>query len=185
MIVEAGASACIRAVTATTIVHFGPSSVDAPGDGVLGPPLEAGHGVHVIPLPDELDWRAFMAGGCGMPTALHAVTLAEIAFGDIVVVQGLTGRIEEITLTYVSVRVQDNTTLILPCTYFTTTPFQNYTHQGAHISAVVEIGVTVTRPWRPSLPSSSRTTLPRCRAARSPRVILRAGRSHVWPAIFR
>jgi threonine dehydrogenase-like Zn-dependent dehydrogenase len=45
-------------------------------------------GVHVIPLPDELDWRAFMAGGCGMPTALHAVTLAEIAFGDTVVVQG-------------------------------------------------------------------------------------------------
>jgi threonine dehydrogenase-like Zn-dependent dehydrogenase len=45
-------------------------------------------GVHVIPLPEELDWRAFMAGGCGMPTALHAVTLAEIAFGDTVVVQG-------------------------------------------------------------------------------------------------
>ena len=64
-----------------------------------------------------------------------------IRIDDIVVVQGLTGRIEEITLTYVSVRVQDNTTLILPCTYFTTTPFQNYTHQGAHISAVVEMGV--------------------------------------------
>jgi len=64
-----------------------------------------------------------------------------IRIDDIVVVQGLTGRIEEITLTYVSVRVQDNTTLILPCTYFTTTPFQNYTHKGAHISAVVEIGV--------------------------------------------
>ncbi|MDH2425655.1 zinc-binding dehydrogenase [Sphaerisporangium sp. TRM90804] len=45
-------------------------------------------GVHVIPLPDGLDWRAFLAGGCGMPTALHAVTLGEIAFGDTVVVQG-------------------------------------------------------------------------------------------------
>jgi threonine dehydrogenase-like Zn-dependent dehydrogenase len=45
-------------------------------------------GVHVIPLPGELDWRAFLAGGCGMPTALHAVTLADIAFGDTVVVQG-------------------------------------------------------------------------------------------------
>jgi len=64
-----------------------------------------------------------------------------IRIDDIVVVQGLTGRIEEITLTYVSVRVQDNTTLILPCTYFTTTPFQNWTHKGAHISAVVEIGI--------------------------------------------
>jgi L-iditol 2-dehydrogenase len=60
-------------------------------DGLLGGWAEYIHlmpGVHVIPLPDELDWRAFLSGGCGMPTALHAVTLGEIAFGDTVVVQG-------------------------------------------------------------------------------------------------
>src|SRR3954468_281649 len=60
-------------------------------DGLLGGWSEYIHlrpGVHVIPLPETLDWRAFMAGGCGMPTALHAVTLAEIAFGDYVVIQG-------------------------------------------------------------------------------------------------
>ena len=60
-------------------------------DGLLGGWSEYIHlkpGVHVIPLPEALDWRAFMAGGCGMPTALHAVTLADIAFGDTVVVQG-------------------------------------------------------------------------------------------------
>jgi L-iditol 2-dehydrogenase len=60
-------------------------------DGLLGGWAEYIHlrpGVHVIPLPDSLDWRAFMAGGCGMPTALHAVTLADIAFGDCVVIQG-------------------------------------------------------------------------------------------------
>ena len=60
-------------------------------DGLLGGWAEYIHlkpGVHVIPLPEALDWRAFMAGGCGMPTALHAVTLADIAFGDTVVVQG-------------------------------------------------------------------------------------------------
>lgn len=45
-------------------------------------------GVHIVPLPEELDWRAFMAGGCGLPTALHAVTLGEVGFGDTVVVQG-------------------------------------------------------------------------------------------------
>ena len=45
-------------------------------------------GVHVLSLPPELDWRAFLAAGCGMPTALHAVTLGEVAFGDTVVVQG-------------------------------------------------------------------------------------------------
>jgi small-conductance mechanosensitive channel len=69
-----------------------------------------------------------------------------IRIDDIVVVQGLTGRIDEITLTYVAVRAKDNTTLILPCTFFTTTPFQNWTHKGAHISGVVEIAVTSHAP---------------------------------------
>ncbi len=70
-----------------------------------------------------------------------------IRIDDIVVVQGLTGRIEEITLTYVAVRVKNNTTLILPCTYFTTTPFQNWTHKSAQISGVVEIGVESNSPF--------------------------------------
>jgi small-conductance mechanosensitive channel len=69
-----------------------------------------------------------------------------IRIDDIVVVQGLTGRIEEITLTYVAVRAKDNTTLILPCTFFTTTPFQNWTHKGAQISGVVEIAVDSHAP---------------------------------------
>src|SRR6185312_10170278 len=45
-------------------------------------------GVHIVSLPAELDWRAFLSAGCGMPTALHAVTLGRIDFGDTVVVQG-------------------------------------------------------------------------------------------------
>ncbi|MBK1783405.1 zinc-binding dehydrogenase [Prauserella cavernicola] len=60
-------------------------------DGLLGgwsEHIHLGPGAHLIPLPDSLDWRAFLATGCGMPTALHAVTMAEIQFGDTVVVQG-------------------------------------------------------------------------------------------------
>jgi small-conductance mechanosensitive channel len=74
-----------------------------------------------------------------------------IRIDDIVVVQGQRGRIEEITLTYVAVRAWDNTTHILPCTYFTTTPFQNWTHKGARISGVVEIGVDGHAPVGPLL----------------------------------
>jgi small-conductance mechanosensitive channel len=74
-----------------------------------------------------------------------------IRIDDIVVVQGQRGRIEEITLTYVAVRSWDNTTHILPCTYFTTTPFQNWTHKGARISGVVEIGVDGHAPLEPLL----------------------------------
>lgn len=45
-------------------------------------------GVHIVPLPDELDWRAFLSAGCGMPTALHAISLGDVQFGDTVLVQG-------------------------------------------------------------------------------------------------
>lgn len=76
-----------------------------------------------------------------------------IRIDDIVTVQGMTGRIEEITLTYVSVLVKDNTTLILPCTYFTTTPFQNWTHKGAQITGMVEIGVDAHAPLDALLPA--------------------------------
>ncbi len=69
-----------------------------------------------------------------------------IRIDDIVAAAGQTGRIEEITLTFVSVRLRDNTTLILPCTYFTTTPFQNWTHKGAQITGMVEIGVDAHAP---------------------------------------
>lgn len=60
-------------------------------DGLLGGWSEYVYlrpGVHIIPLPADLEWRAFLSAGCGMPTALHAVTLAEVDFGDTVVVQG-------------------------------------------------------------------------------------------------
>ena len=69
-----------------------------------------------------------------------------IRIDDIVVIGQQRGRIEEITLTYVAVRQSDNTTLILPCTYFTTTPFQNWTHKGSQISGVVEISVNSSAP---------------------------------------
>lgn len=45
-------------------------------------------GVHIVTLPPALPWTIFLAAGCGLPTALHAVELAEIGFGDTVVVQG-------------------------------------------------------------------------------------------------
>ncbi|MGR2752930.1 mechanosensitive ion channel family protein [Agromyces arachidis] len=53
-----------------------------------------------------------------------------IRVGDVVVIEGRQGRIEEITLTYVAVEVWNETTLILPCTYFITTPFENWSHSG-------------------------------------------------------
>ncbi len=45
-------------------------------------------GVHIVKLPPALSPEVFMAGGCGLPTALHAVQRGEVTFGDTVVVQG-------------------------------------------------------------------------------------------------
>jgi threonine dehydrogenase-like Zn-dependent dehydrogenase len=45
-------------------------------------------GVHIVKLPPTLAPEVFMAGGCGLPTALHAVQRGEITFGDTVVIQG-------------------------------------------------------------------------------------------------
>jgi threonine dehydrogenase-like Zn-dependent dehydrogenase len=60
-------------------------------DGVLGgwaEKVELRPGVRVVPLPEGVDERDFLGGGCGLPTALHAVERAGIALGDTVVVQG-------------------------------------------------------------------------------------------------
>ncbi len=104
-----------------------------------------------------------------------------IRIDDIVVVQGQRGRIEEITLTYVAVRAWDNTTSILPCTYFTTTPFQNWTHKAARISGVVEIGVDARAPLDPLL-DGVRAELGRI-LADSPLAAGQGGAVHVEEAV--
>lgn len=45
-------------------------------------------GVHVVSLPEGLPWQTFLAAGCGLPTALHALERAEVRFGDTVAIQG-------------------------------------------------------------------------------------------------
>jgi L-iditol 2-dehydrogenase len=45
-------------------------------------------GVHIMSVPASLPWTTLLAAGCGLPTALHALEQAEVAFGDTVVVQG-------------------------------------------------------------------------------------------------
>lgn len=45
-------------------------------------------GVRLMRMPEGLDPKAFISGGCGMATAFHAVERATIRLGDSVVVQG-------------------------------------------------------------------------------------------------
>lgn len=60
-----------------------------------------------------------------------------IRLDDVVVVEGEWGRIEEITLTYVVVRIWDRRTLVLPISYFLEKPFQNWTRTTADLIGTV------------------------------------------------
>ena len=56
---------------------------------------------------------------------------------DIVVVEGEFGQIEEITLTYVTVRTWDLRRMILPITYFVEKPFQNWSRVSTELLGTV------------------------------------------------
>lgn len=60
---------------------------------------------------------------------------------DVVVVEGEWGRVEEITLTYAVVHIWDDRRLILPTSYFTTRPFENWTHTGSALLGEVLMDV--------------------------------------------
>lgn len=72
-----------------------------------------------------------------------------IRMDDVLVVEGEWGRVEEITLTYVVVRIWDQRRLILPITYFIEKPFQNWTRISADILGTVFIYVDYTLPIEP------------------------------------
>jgi len=58
---------------------------------------------------------------------------------DVMIVEGVWGRIEEITLTYVVVRIWDLRRLVIPISYFVQRPFQNWTRVSADLLGTVFI----------------------------------------------
>lgn len=62
-----------------------------------------------------------------------------IRIDDVVIVENEWGWIEEITLTYVVIRIWDKRRLIVPTTYFIEKPFQNWTRVSADILGTVYI----------------------------------------------
>jgi small-conductance mechanosensitive channel len=68
-----------------------------------------------------------------------------IRIDDVVIVENETGRVEEITLTYVVVRLWDQRRLIVPITWFIDRPFQNWTRNSAELtgSVLLQVGYGV------------------------------------------
>ena len=69
-----------------------------------------------------------------------------IRLDDVVIVENEWGRIEEITLTYVVVRIWNLRRLVVPITHFIEKPFQNWTRSTSDILGTVFLYVDYTVP---------------------------------------
>lgn len=116
------------------IVAIGAILLTFPGVQALGASILASAGVLSV-----------VAGIAAQSTLANVFAGVQLAFSDairvddVVIADGEWGRIEEITLTYVVVSIWDERRLVLPSTYFTSTPFQNWTRSGSELLGAVEL----------------------------------------------
>ncbi|MFB2557361.1 mechanosensitive ion channel family protein [Herbiconiux liangxiaofengii] len=93
---------------------------------------------------------SIIAGLAAQSTLANVFAGMQIAFSDavrvddVVIVESEWGRIEEITLTYVVVHIWDDRRMVLPSTYFTSKPFQNWTRRNSELLGSVEFDLD----WR-------------------------------------
>lgn len=93
-----------------------------------------------------------VVGIAARPLATNVLAGLQIAISqpirvdDVVVVEGEWGRIEQIALTYVVVRVWDLRRLVVPIAYFIENPFENWTRRTAEILGWVYLEVDYTAP---------------------------------------
>ena len=90
-----------------------------------------------------------LAAQRSIATLLAGIQIAltqPIRIDDVVIVENEWGRIEEITLTYVVVRIWDLRRLIVPITYFIEKPFQNWTRISADLLGTVFLYTDYTVP---------------------------------------
>jgi hypothetical protein len=67
-----------------------------------------------------------------------------IRLDDVIVVEGEWARVEELTLSHVVLQIWDDRRLILPTSYFTTKPFQNWTRTRSEVLGSVEFDVDLS-----------------------------------------
>src|SRR5262245_7644548 len=72
-----------------------------------------------------------------------------IRIGDAVLVENEFGNIEEITATYIVIRLWDLRRMIVPLTYFIEKPFQNWTRESTSLIGTVLLKVDFTTPIDP------------------------------------
>src|SRR5699024_2929783 len=115
-------------VAALVIIGVGASLLTFPGVRGVGATMLASAGVASVVL-----------GLAAQSTLGYVFAGIQLAFSgalrldDTVVVDGAWGYIEEITLTYVVVRIWDERRLVVPTTFFTQRTYENWTRKGRHL----------------------------------------------------
>jgi len=95
------------------------------------------------------------AGFAARPVLANLIAGMQIAItqpirlDDVVIVENEWGRIEEITGTYVVVRIWDDRRLVVPLQYFIEKPFQNWTRRNSSIIGSVFLWVDYSLPLEP------------------------------------
>ncbi|HMH59486.1 MAG TPA: mechanosensitive ion channel domain-containing protein [Galbitalea sp.] len=93
---------------------------------------------------------SIIAGLAAQSTLSNVFAGVQLAFSDairvddVVVVNTEWGRIEEITLTYVVVHIWDDRRLVVPSTYFTSNPFENWTRTSSQLLGEIDFDLD----WR-------------------------------------
>ncbi len=128
-------------ITAVVIIALGTMLMTFDKVRQLGTTILASAGIVgiVVGLAAQKTIGTFIAG-------LQIALTQPIRIDDVVIVEGEWGRIEEITLTYVVVKIWDLRRLVVPITYFIEKPFQNWTRATAELLGSVFLYVDYTVP---------------------------------------
>ncbi|MEC3910862.1 mechanosensitive ion channel family protein [Sphingobium sp. CR2-8] len=93
---------------------------------------------------------ALAVGAAAQPALKNLIAGVQMAFSepirldDVVIIEGEWGRIEDIKLTYVIVRIWDDRRLVVPVSYFLEKPFQNWTTKTSDLLGTVFLYVDPT-----------------------------------------
>ena len=108
-----------------------------------------------------------VAGIAARPILSNLIAGLQIALAqpfrldDVLIIQGEWGRVEEITGTYVVLKIWDERRLIIPLQWFIENPFQNWTRADAQIIGTVTLWVDYRMPLAPLREAAQRA----CEAA--------------------
>ena len=123
-------------VCVVVVIALGAALLSFPGVRAVGASLLASAGLISV--------VAALAAQSTLANVFAGIQLAfsdAIRLDDVVIAEEEWGWIEEITLSYVVVRLWDDRRMVLPSTYFTSTPFQNWTRRNSELLGAVELDV--------------------------------------------